>query len=129
VDICFCFFSRKKVRQVSFPILHKQKVLISFCERKKQQRRKILSPWYVFFGLNEQLPFKRVSAMERINRRVRENVRAMERNNSRRVQKTRARVVFFSLIFVGWGRKSPLFAFLGNRAGCASRDVDSSETN
>ena len=86
-----------------------------------------------FLGLNEQLPFQRIRAMERINRRACENVRAMERSFSRRVPKTRARALcfFFSLIFVGArrGEKSPPFAFLGNRAGCASRDVDSSETN
>jgi hypothetical protein len=46
--------------------------------------------------------------MERINRRVRENVRAMERNNSRRVQKTRARVVFFFLSFLWAGGEKAL---------------------
>jgi len=56
----------------------------------------------------EQLPFKRIRAMERINRRACENVRAVERSFSRRVPKTSARALFFfSLIFVG-GEKSPL---------------------
>jgi len=85
-----------------------------------------------FLGLNEQLPFQRIRAMERINRRACENVRAVERSFSRRVPKTRARALCFFFLSFLWarrGEKSPPFAFLGNRAGCASRDVDSSETN
>ena len=97
------FTQKRKTGFLPHSFTHKRKVLISFCERKKQQRRNLVT-MVRFLGLNEQLPFQRIRAMERINRRACENVRAVERSFSRRVPKTRARALcFFFSHFCGRG--------------------------